>query len=79
MIIMFPVIAIKTMSEMVDGHSPRIHPLVYLGENWYKINDYLAAKVLLQVKGSSPTAVPFENVGTGGIPDGIFATLAVNV
>lgn len=54
-------------------------PLVYLGDNWYKINDYLAAKVLLQVKGSSPTAVPFENVGTGGIPDGIFATLAVNV
>ncbi len=41
-------------------------PLVYLGDNWYKINDYLAAKVLLQVKGSSPTAVPFENVGTGG-------------
>lgn len=40
-------------------------PLVYLGDNWYKINDYLAAKVLLQVKGSSPTAVPFENVGTG--------------
>lgn len=25
MIIMFPVIAIKTMSEVVDGHSPRIH------------------------------------------------------
>lgn len=43
-------------------------PLVYLGDNWYKINDYLAAKVLLQVKGSSPTAVPFENVGTGGYP-----------
>ncbi len=38
---------------------------VYLGDNWYKINDYLAAKVLLQVKSSSPTAVPFENVGTG--------------
>ncbi len=48
-------------------------PLVYLGDNWYKINDYLAAKVLLQVKGSSPTAVPFENVGTGQIHDGIFA------
>ena len=25
MIIMFPVIAIKTMSEVADGHSPRIH------------------------------------------------------
>ncbi len=23
-------------------------PLVYLGDNWYKINDYLAAKVLLE-------------------------------
>ncbi|MDO8239349.1 hypothetical protein Q7O44_16210 [Shigella flexneri] len=42
-----------------------INEIVYLGDNWYKINDYLAAKVLLQVKGSSPTAVPFENVGTG--------------
>lgn len=40
-------------------------PLVYLGDSWYKINDYLAARVLLQVKGNSPTAVPFENVGTG--------------
>ncbi len=79
MIIMFLSIAIKTMSEMVDGHSPRIAPLVSYGDNWYKINDYLAAKVLLQVKGSSPTAVPFETWGTGGIPDGIFATLAVNV
>lgn len=40
-------------------------PLVYLGDNWYKINDYLAAKVLLGVKGNTPSAVPFENLGTG--------------
>ncbi|STI18654.1 fimbrial-like adhesin protein [Escherichia coli] len=73
MIIMFPVIAIKTMSEVADGHSPADSPLVYLGDNWYKINDYLAAKVLLQVKGSSPTAVPFETWAQGQIHDGIFA------
>ena len=41
MIIMFPVIAIHV--KVADGHSPRIHR-VYLGDNWYKINDYLAAK-----------------------------------
>lgn len=40
-------------------------PLPYMGDNWYKVNDYLAVKVLLQVKGNSPTAVPFENIGTG--------------
>lgn len=41
-------------------------PLPWLGDNWYKINDYLAAKVLLGVKGNTPSAVPFENIGTGG-------------
>lgn len=39
-------------------------PLPALGDSWYKINDYLAAKVLLGVKGNSPSAVPFENIST---------------
>ena len=52
------------MSEVADGIR-RGFTVSLFSDNWYKINDYLAAKVLLQVKSSSPTAVPFENVGTG--------------
>lgn len=53
-------------------------PLVYLGDSWYKINDYLAArfyyrlKVILLRRFHSKTWAP-------GIPDGIFAIPAVNV
>lgn len=41
-------------------------PLPALGDSWYKINDYLAAQILLRVKGNSASKVPFENVGTSG-------------
>lgn len=40
-------------------------PLPYLGDSWYEVNDYLAVKILLGVKGNTPSAVPFENIGTG--------------
>ncbi|MFP1558612.1 hypothetical protein ACLB1T_23675 [Escherichia coli] len=46
------------------GHSPRIHRSLFSATTGTKLMT-LSAKVLLQVKGSSPTAVPFENVGTG--------------
>ena len=47
-------------------------PLVYLGDNWYKINDYLAAKVLL-------LRFLLKTWAQGQIPGGIFVTPAVNV
>lgn len=39
-------------------------PLPSAGGNWFAINDYLAVEVSLQVKDSSSTTVPFENIGT---------------
>ncbi len=49
MIIMFPVIAKRQCQKWPMGIR-RGFTVSLFGDNWYKINDYLAAKVLLQVK-----------------------------
>ncbi len=70
MIIMFPVIAIKQCQKWSMGIR-RGFTVSLFRRNWYKINDYLAAKVLLQVKGILLLRFLSKTWAQGGIPDGI--------
>ena len=54
-------------------------PLVYLGDNWYKLMTILPPKFYCRLKAVLLLRFLSKTWAQGGIPDGIFATLAVNV